>query len=89
MGVYFQVYNLATDEQTPSATIEYVLKQGGRVIGRALESNDKLAGAAQQMTLQKLVALEDLDPGQYSLVVNVTDNVSNRSIAPEARFVVR
>ena len=91
MGVYFQVYNLATDEQTqkPSATIEYVLKQGGREIGRALESNDKLTGASQQMTLQKLVALEDLEPGQYSLVVQVTDNVANRSIAPEARFVVR
>ena len=91
MGVYFQVYNLATDEQThkPSATIEYVLKKGGREIGRALESNDKLAGAAQQMTLQKLVALEDLEPGQYSLVVQVTDNIANRSIAPEAKFVVR
>lgn len=91
MGVYFQVYNLARDEQTqqPSATIEYVLKKGGSEIGRALESNDKLAGAAQQMTLQKLVALDELEPGQYSLVVQVTDNVANRSVAPEAKFVVR
>ncbi len=91
MGVYFQIYNLATDEQTkkPSATIEYVLKKGGQEIGRALESKDKLAGAAQQMTLQKLVALEELDPGRYSLVVNVTDNVVNQSVAPEAKFVVR
>ena len=91
MGVYFQVYNLATDEQTqkPSATIEYVLRKDEREIGRALESNYKLAGAAQQMTLQKLVALDELEPGQYSLVVQITDNVANRSIAPEARFVVR
>ena len=91
MGVYFQVYNLARDEQTqkPSATIEYVLKKGGREIGRALESSDKLAGAAQQMTLQKLVALDELEPGQYSLVVQVTDNVANRSVAPETKFAVR
>ncbi len=54
-----------------------------------MESNHKLAGAAQQMTLQKLVALEELDPGRYSLVVRVTDNVVNRSVAPEAGFVVR
>ena len=54
-----------------------------------MESNHKLAGAAQQMTLQKLVALEELDPGRYSLVVRVADNVVNRSVAPEAGFVVR
>ena len=66
-----------------------MLKKGGREIGRALESNDKLVGAAQQMTLQKLVALDELEPGQYSLVVQVTDNVANRSVAPEAKFVVR
>ena len=91
MGVYFQVYNLARDTQTqkPSATIEYVLKKGGREIGRAVESNENLEGAAQQMTLQKLVALEDLEPGGYSLVVQVTDNVANRTIAPETKFMVQ
>ena len=41
------------------------------------------------MTLQKLVALEDLEPGSIQLVVQVTDNIANRSIAPEAKFVVR
>jgi GWxTD domain-containing protein len=91
MGIYFQVYNLGIDEKTkkPSATIEYSLKKGDKEIARFAEDQDKLAGAAQQMTLEKLYPLGDLEPGPYSLVVNVTDNLSKRTISPVAKFQVR
>ena len=91
MGIYFQIYNLVLDENThkPSATIEYVLKKGDREISRFQEEQDKLAGASQQMTLEKLYPLNSLEPGRYSLVVNVTDNLSKRTISPVARFEVR
>ena len=91
MGIYFQVYNLGIDEKTkkPSATIEYSLKKGDKEIARFAEDQDKLAGAAQQMTLEKLYPLKDLEPGPYSLVVNVTDNLSKRTISPVAKFQVR
>lgn len=91
MGIYFQIYNLVVDEKThkPSATIEYVLKKGDKEISRFQEEQDKLAGASQQMTLEKLYPLNNLEPGRYSLVVNVTDNLSKRTISPVARFEVR
>jgi len=91
MGIYFQVYNLGIDEKTkkPSATIEYSLKQGDKEIARFTEDQDKLAGAAQQMTFEKFVPLKDLTPGAYSLVVNVTDNLSKHTISPVAKFQVR
>ena len=91
MGIYFQVYNLGIDEKTqkPSATIEYVLKKGDQEISRFMEDQDKLAGASQQMTLEKLYPLRDLEPGRYSLVVNVTDNLTKRTISPVAKFEVR
>jgi len=91
MAIYFQIYNLVLDEKThkPSATIEYVLKKGDKEISRFMEEQDKLAGASQQMTLEKLYPLNNLDPGRYSLVVNVTDNLSKRTISPVARFEVR
>ena len=91
MGIYFQIYNLALDEKThkPSATIEYVLKKGDKEISRFQEEQDKLAGASQQMTLEKLYPLNNLEPGRYSLVVNVTDNLSKRTISPVAKFEVR
>ncbi len=91
MGIYFQVYNLGIDETTHkfSASIEYVLKRGDQEVSRFMEDKDKLAGASQQMTLEKLFPLTDLEPGRYSLVVNVTDNLSKRSISPVARFEIR
>ena len=91
MGIYFQVYNLAVDEETrkPSATIEYVLKKGGKEIRRYQEGKSVLEGAARQITLAKLFPLNNLQPGTYSLVLNVTDNLSNRTISPEAKFKVQ
>jgi GWxTD domain-containing protein len=91
MGIYFQIYNLAIDEKTqkPSATIEYVLRKGSEEVSRFLEEQEKLAGASQQMTLEKLYPLKDLEPGRYSLVVNVTDNLTKRTISPVAKFEVR
>jgi hypothetical protein len=91
MGIYFQVYNLAVDEKTnkPSATIEYVLRKGEKEVSRFMEEQNNLAGASQQMTLEKLYPLKDLEPGRYSLVVNVTDNLTKRTISPIAKFEVR
>ncbi|MEW5975706.1 MAG: GWxTD domain-containing protein [Acidobacteriota bacterium] len=91
MGIYFQIYNLALDEKTqkPSATIEYVLKQGNKELSRFMEEKENLAGASQQMTLEKFLPLSDLEPGKYSLVVNITDNLSKRTISPVAKFEVR
>jgi GWxTD domain-containing protein len=91
MGIYFQVYNLAVDEKThkPSATIEYVLRKGEKEVSRFAEEQDKLTGASQQMTLEKLYPLKDLEPGRYNLVVNVTDNLTKRTISPIAKFEVR
>jgi len=91
MGIYFQVYNLGLDEKThkPSATIEYVLRKGEKEVSRFMEEQDQLTGASQQMTLEKLYPLKDLEPGRYSLVVNVTDNLTKRTISPVAKFEVR
>jgi hypothetical protein len=91
MGIYFQIYNLGLDEKTkkPSATIEYVLKKGDKEIARFVEDQDKLSGAAQQMTLEKMYPLNELEPGRYNLVVNVTDNLNKRTVSPVAKFEVR
>ena len=48
-----------------------------------------MAGVAQQMTLEQHLALSALDPGGYQLVVNVTDNLANRSLSQVAKFEVR
>ena len=91
MGIYVQVYNLSLDKNTqkPSATIEYILKKGNQEMRRYKEASDTLSGPTKQITLQKLFPLNNLQPGRYSLVVNVTDNLSAKTIAPTARFTVQ
>jgi len=91
MGVWFQVYNLVMDEKThkPSANIEYVLRSGEKEVSRFMEDKDVLSGAAEQLTIEKLLPLTDLIPGKYSLAVNVTDNLSNRTVSQIARFEVQ
>ncbi len=91
MGIYIQIYNLALDEATkkPSATIEYILKKGDQTLRQYREGKNQFAGPSQQLTLQKLFPLNNLEPGQYSLVINVVDNLAKRSVSPETEFTVQ
>ena len=91
MRIYFQVYNLSVDEETqkPSATIEYILKKGDQEIRRFRESKNATEGALRQVTLAKLFPLNNLQPGDYSLVLNITDNLANRTVSPVAKFKVQ
>jgi GWxTD domain-containing protein len=90
MGIWFQVYNLTLDEKThkPSANVEYVLRLGDKEVSRFTENKELLSGAAQQMTMEKLLPLTDFEPGKYNLLVNVTDNLTKRSVSRVARFEV-
>jgi hypothetical protein len=91
MRIYFQVYNLSLDEETqkPSATIEYILKKGDQEIRRFREGKNTTEGALRQVTLAKLFPLNYLQPGDYSLVLNITDNLANRTVSPVAKFKVQ
>jgi len=97
LGFYMQVYNMTGDEKThkPSATIEYSLmkagdpKDGKPVFSATEKSEDILGASAQQMTIEKVLPLETLAPGRYTLSVKVTDNLGNKSITPTASFTVQ
>ena len=88
LWIYFQIYNLTLDDQTQkqSAVIDYHFMQGDRKVARFQEERGELGGASQQMTLGKLMPLKSLAPGNYRLVVNVTDNLSRRSVRQVAKF---
>jgi GWxTD domain-containing protein len=91
LKVWFQVYNLKVDDQThkPSATLEMLITRNGQEVRKIVESSDELSGAAQQMTLTKNVALAEFEPGEYSLQVKVTDNLSKEIISSTEKFAVR
>jgi len=92
LNIWMQVYNLSVDEQTkkPSANIEYevVNAQTNKSVFKMAETTDQLGNVGEQVTLEKTVALNNLDPGLYRLIVKINDNVSKQTINPSARFQV-
>jgi len=93
MGIYFKVYNFGPDEKTnkPNGQVEYeVVKNGSNEkIFDFTEDIASLPGAsASQVTIEKLLPLESLQPGQYTLKLKVTDRNRNQTLSPSAVFTV-
>jgi hypothetical protein len=93
LGIYLQLYNFGPDEKTqkPNGTIEYeVVKNGSNEkIFNFSEDVGKLPEAsAQQVTVEKILPLRNLKPGQYTLKMKVTDKNRNQTLTPTATFTV-
>jgi GWxTD domain-containing protein len=94
MGIYFQLYNFTPDEKTqkPNGQIEYeILKNGSnqRALPAFTEEVRAVPGAsAQQVTVEKLLPLAKLEPGQYTLKMTVTDKNRNETLTRSATFTV-
>src|SRR5881397_2898544 len=84
-------HDLKLDEATkkPSATVETLITKNGREVKRDVEQASELSNAAAQMTLAKTVSLKDFEPGEYSVQVKVTDNLTKDVIASAEKFTVR
>jgi GWxTD domain-containing protein len=93
LGIYLQIYNFSPDEKTqkPNATVEYeVVKKGtNEKIFDFSEEVSKVDGAsAQQYTVEKILPLQNFEPGVYELKMKVTDRNAESVITPSATFKV-
>jgi GWxTD domain-containing protein len=93
MGIYLKLYNFGPDEKTqkPNGQIEYeVLKNGSNEkIFEFTEDIASLPGAsASQVTIEKLLPLTKMQPGQYTLKLKITDRNRNQTLTPTAQFTV-
>ncbi len=91
INLWFQVYNLKLDEATkkPSATLEMIITKNNQEVKRFVEQSSQLSNAAAQMTMAKAISVSEFEPGQYSLLVKVTDNLTKDVIAQSDNFTVR
>ncbi len=91
LGIYMQVYNLGIDPDThkPAADIHYEITKDGKSLLSQTEQAAKIANASQQITLQKTMPLQSLEPGKYTVQIKVTDNIKNQTVSPEVTFEVR
>jgi GWxTD domain-containing protein len=93
MGIYLKLYNFGPDDKTqkPNGQIEYeVLKNGSNEkIFEFTEDIASLPGAsASQVTVEKLLPLSGMQPGQYTLKLKITDRNRNQTLTPSAQFSV-
>jgi GWxTD domain-containing protein len=93
MGIYLKVYNFGAEEGThlPSGQVEYeVVKNGtNEKIFNFTEDVGQIPGAStSQVTIEKLLPLNTLVPGQYTLRLKVTDKNRNQTLTPSVQFTV-
>ena len=93
MGIYVQLYNFSPDEKTqkPDGTVEYeVVKNGSNQ--KVFEFSEDLGAienaSANQVTIEKVLPLKNLEPGQYTIRMKVTDRKRNQTLNPTATFTV-
>jgi len=93
MGIYVQFYNFKPDEKTqkPNGAIVYEIIRNGtneKIFEFAEEVASIEGASAQQVTIEKLLPLKNLEPGQYTLRLKVTDRNAQQALTQSATFTV-
>jgi GWxTD domain-containing protein len=92
LGIYLQLYNFEADEKTkkPDGTVEYVITKNGsnEKVFEFSEPVSGLSGGASQIVIEKLLPLQGMEPGQYTLRMKVVDKKRNQTLTPSATFTV-
>jgi GWxTD domain-containing protein len=92
VNFWMQIYNLGIDQQKkkPSATIEYdiVNTSTKKEVVKQVESTDSMGNVGDQITVQKSLPLDKVEPGLYQITIKVSDNISKQTVTPTAKFVV-
>jgi hypothetical protein len=93
MGIFFRIYNFGTDGESriPEGEVSYEVTKNGtnESIFETSEDVSKIPGASSStVTIEKLLPLKDLAPGQYTLKVKITDKYRKQVLTPSAQFTV-
>jgi hypothetical protein len=93
MGIYAQFYNFTPDEKTqrPDGEIQYEVVQNGsnkKIFEFAEDLKEIPTASANQVTIEKVLPLQNLEPGQYTLKMKVVDRISKQVLTPVTQFSV-
>jgi GWxTD domain-containing protein len=93
LGIYLQLYNFEPDEKTkkPEGSVDYEIVKNGsneKVFEYSEDLSVSLGGGAAQVVIEKLLPLQSLVPGQYTLKMKVVDKKRNQTLTPSATFTV-
>ena len=93
LGIYVQLYNFGQDEASKKfdATIHYEVKKLGsdETIFTFEEAASTIENASSsQVIIEKMLPLNNFEPGTYEIKMKVTDNVTSDVLVPTATFKV-
>jgi GWxTD domain-containing protein len=93
LGVFLKLYNLGADETTrrPSGLVHYEVVKNGtneKVFEYTEEVGQIPDASSSQVTIEKLLPLKTLDPGQYTIRLKVTDKNRNQTLTQQSQFTV-
>ena len=93
LGIYMKMYNFGVDEQTrkPQGEVLYEVVKTGTAdpIVSLTEDVSKIPQASgAQVTIQKLLPLEQFLPGSYTLRLKITDKNRNKTLTQSGPFTV-
>ena len=79
------------DTHKPEGQVQYVLTKNGsneRIFDFTEEISQLPDASASQVTIEKILSLKDLAPGQYTMQLKITDKNRNQTLTPSAQFTV-
>ena len=90
MGIYLQLYNFGPDDKSskPNGQIEYEVVKTSNNEKVLNFTEDVNQGSANQVTVEKLLPLKAMAPGQYTLKLKVLDKNRNQTLTPTSKFTV-
>jgi hypothetical protein len=92
LGVYLQAYNFLIDQTTqmPSLRIAYSISHKGDLVFESVDENGETIQffSGQRAVIIEAFSLEGCSPGHYTLKIEITDNLSEKSTEVEGDFVV-
>jgi GWxTD domain-containing protein len=93
LGIYLQLYNLKVDESThrTKVSVAYRITQDKepKEIWRTVESADHLHQGGEQLTIERLIPVNTLAPGRYTIEVTGIDLLTNETVTRSTEFTVK
>ena len=91
LGIFLQLYNLKLDEisHKTSVSVAYRITKDQREIWRAVETADHLHEGGEQVTIERLIPIDTLLSGRYTVEVTAIDLLTNETVIRTAEFTVK
>src|SRR3989475_1333256 len=91
LGIFLQLYNLKVDDKShrANASVEFRVHKDQQEVWKTAETSEQLRQTGEQITIERLLPLNTLQPGRYKLEIQATDQLTNQTILRTADFTVK